>query len=334
MPPARAAAEPGETGSYDVGVGTLRELLRSGRLLRPVALAQLVANVVIVVTGGAVRLSGSGLGCPTWPRCTGNSYVTTPAMGWHGRIEFGNRTLTGAVGVLAVACVLLALAEQSRSRRRIWLAVLTFAQIPAQAVLGGITVRTHLNPWAVACHFLLSMLVIALAYQLYVASGEADGPRSLLVRPPLHALAWLTVGLSGAVLVAGAIVTGSGPHAGDEKAKRTGLDPGMVAQLHTDLVMLLIGVSVALWFALRATSAPRDTQRAAVVLIAVELAQGTIGFVQYFTHLPVLLVGLHMAGACVVWVASLAVLSASRTRQVPVAAPTVAPAAQLADATA
>jgi cytochrome c oxidase assembly protein subunit 15 len=108
----------------------------------------------------------------------------------------------------------------------------------------------------------------------------------------------------------------------------------MVAQLHTDLVMLLIGVSVALWFALRATSAPRDTQRAAVVLIAVELAQGTIGFVQYFTHLPVLLVGLHMAGACVVWVASLAVLSASRTRQVPVAAPTVAPAAQLADATA
>jgi cytochrome c oxidase assembly protein subunit 15 len=296
-------------------VGTLRDLGRSGRLLRPVALAQLIANMVIVVTGGAVRLTGSGLGCPSWPRCTEGSYVTTEAMGWHGAVEFGNRTLTGVVGVLAVACVLLALAATGRSRRRVGLAVLTFAGIPAQIVMGGITVRTHLNPWAVACHFLISIGVIAAAYQLWVAAGEPDTPVHPIVKPPLRALAALVVGVSAAVLAVGTVVTGSGPHAGDAQAHRTGLDPQNVAQLHTDLVMLLVGLSVALWFALRATRAPRSARRAALDLMVVEAAQGVIGFVQYFTHLPVALVGLHMAGATVVWVAALRLLTAVRARE-------------------
>jgi heme a synthase len=313
-------------------VGTLRDLARSGRLLRPFALAQLIANMVVVVTGGAVRLTGSGLGCPTWPKCTSGSFVTTESMGLHGAVEFGNRTIFGVLEVLAVACVVLAWTAVPRSRRRFRLALLTFAGIPAQAVLGGITTLSDLNPWVVACHFLLSMAVIAAAYQLWVATGEPDTPVHPIVKPPLRGLAWLTLGVSAAVLAVGTIVTGSGPHAGDEHAKRTGLDTEMIAQLHTDLVMLLIGLSVALWFALRATRAPRAAQRAALDLIVVELAQGVIGFVQYFTHLPILLVGIHMAGSTVVWVATLRVLTATRAREPQPPDTTVAPA-NLADAT-
>ncbi len=320
-------------------MGTLRDLLRtplltSGRLLRPVALAQLIANVVIVVTGGAVRLTGSGLGCPTWPECTDSDYVTTPALGWHGVVEFSNRTLTSVVSALAVTCVVLALLAVPRSRRRVGLAVLTFAGIPTQIVMGGITVLTHLNPWAVAAHFLISMGVIAAAYQLWVATAEPATPAHPVVKVPLRALGQLILGVTGAVLVVGTIVTGSGPHAGDEHAHRTGLDPAMLAQLHADLVMLLIGLSVALWFGLRATRAPHATQRAALVLIVVELSQGLIGFAQYFTGLPILLVGLHMAGACLVWVAALLLLTATRAREPELAAEPVAPATQLAAAAA
>lgn len=313
-------------------MGTLRELIRDGRLLRPAALAQLVANMVIVVTGGAVRLSDSGLGCPTWPRCTDASYVTTQANGWHGVIEFGNRTFTGVLSVLAVVCVVLAVGAGDRTRHRVRLAVLTFVAIPAQAVLGGLTVRTHLNPWLVAGHFMLSAAVIAVAYQLWVATAEPDTPVHPIVKPPLRALTALTIAVTVAVLAVGTVVTGSGPHAGDAKAHRTGLDPGMIAQLHTDLVMLLLGLSVALWFGFRATRAPRAAQRSAVALVAVELAQGVIGFVQYFTHLPVLLVGLHMAGATLVWVAALRVLTTTRAREpelptAPAALPRLADAA-------
>jgi cytochrome c oxidase assembly protein subunit 15 len=292
--------------------------LRDPVLFRSAALACVAVNVLLVVTGGAVRLTGSGLGCPTWPKCTDGSYVTTSAMGYHGVIEFGNRSLTGVVGVLAAVAVLLALLQLPRRRRQVGWAVAVLASIPAQAVLGGITVRTHLNPWVVALHFLCSIAVIAAAYFLWIATREPAGPARPVVGAALRALTWLLFGVSAAVLVAGTVVTGSGPHAGDEKAKRTGLDPGMVAQLHADLVMLLIGLSVALWFALRAVGAAPGLRRAALVLIGVELAQGVIGFVQYFTHLPVLLVGLHMAGACAVWLATLATLRATRARELTV----------------
>ncbi|MGE5828431.1 MAG: COX15/CtaA family protein, partial [Micromonosporaceae bacterium] len=179
---------------------------------------------------------------------------------------------------------------------------------------GGVTVLTDLNPWFVAGHFLLSVAVIAAAFAFWVATGEGDGTPQPLIPGALRGLSSLLVGISVAVLTVGTVVTGSGPHAGDERARRTGLDPGAVAQLHADLVFLLIGVSVALWFALRAVDAPNRLQRAAAVLIGVELAQGAVGFVQYATHLPVLAVGLHVAGACAVWLATLAVWFAARTR--------------------
>jgi heme a synthase len=282
--------------------------------LRRLALGSLVANVGIVVTGGAVRLSGSGLGCPTWPRCTDGSYVTTAARGYHGEIEFTNRTLTSVVSVLAVVCVLGAWLQRDRGdagrRGRIGWSVAVLASIPAQAVLGGLTVLTDLNPWLVACHFLLSCAIIAAAYELWIRTRprRTDAP----AHPAVQGLAWVIVGTTAAVLAAGTVVTGSGPHAGDQKAHRTGLDPGMVAQLHADLVMLLIGLSVAAWFALRAAGAPARTVRAAGVLILVEAAQAAIGFVQYFTHLPVVLVGAHMLGACLVLVAALTVLARVR----------------------
>ena len=285
-----------------------------GTLMRPLALANLLVNVALVVTGAAVRLTGSGLGCPTWPRCTAASYTTTAAMGVHGAIEFGNRLLGVALGLIALACFVVALLRRPRRRSLIWLSLAVGLGIPGQGVLGGITVLTDLNPWVVGLHFLLSMALIAGAYALWRRTAEADGPARPLAPAAIRALARLTAVAAAAVITAGVIVTGSGPHAGDEHARRTGLDPQMVAQAHADLVFLLIGLSVALWFALRAVGAPQPATRAAGTLVVIESAQGLIGFVQYFTHLPVVLVAVHMLGAALVWTGTLAMLWSLRAR--------------------
>jgi cytochrome c oxidase assembly protein subunit 15 len=301
------------------------------RPLRGLALASLIGNAALVVTGAAVRLTQSGLGCPTWPRCTGASYTTTAEMGVHGVIEFGNRLLGIALGVIALACFVAALLERPRRRSLVLLSLAVGLGIPGQGVIGGITVLTDLNPWVVGLHFLLSMALVAGAYALWRRTSESDEKPVSLVAPPLRTLARLTALVSTAVIVLGVVVTGSGPHAGDAGAKRNGLDPQTVAQAHADLVFLLIGLSVALWFALRGVHAPRPAVRAAAVLVAVELAQGLIGFVQYFTHLPVLLVAAHMLGATLVWIATLAALRSLRTRPSPAPAPaTEAPLAAAA----
>ncbi|MGQ5264954.1 COX15/CtaA family protein [Micromonospora sp. ZYX-F-536] len=285
----------------------------SGTLLRRLALASIIANVGIVVTGGAVRLTASGLGCPTWPRCTDASYVATSEMGLHGAVEFGNRMLTFAVGLIALATVLAVLAHRPRRPGLLALAVAVFLGIPAQAVIGGITVLTNLNPWVVGLHFLASMAVIAAAYALWRRIGEPDGPTVAVVPAPLRTLTRVTTGVAVAVLVVGTWVTGSGPHAGDQGAARNGLDPESISQVHADSVFLLLGLSVALIFAFRAVGARRAT-RAAVVLLVVELGQGLIGFVQYFTHVPAILVGAHMLGSCLVLLAALAVQWSTRER--------------------
>ncbi|MCX5066211.1 COX15/CtaA family protein [Micromonospora lupini] len=292
----------------------------SGTLLRRLALASIIANVGIVVTGGAVRLTASGLGCPTWPRCTDDSYVTTPEMGVYGVIEFSNRLLTFAVGLIALATVLAVLAHRPRRRGLLTLGVAVFLGIPAQAVIGGITVLTNLNPWVVGLHFLASMAVIAAAYALWRRAGEPDAPTVAVVPTPLRALARVTTGVAVAVLVIGTWVTGSGPHAGDHGAARNGLDPESISQVHADVVFLLIGLSVALIFAFRAVGAARAT-RAAVVLLGVELGQGLIGFVQFFTHVPAILVGAHMLGSCLVLLAALSVQWSTRERRPSTPAP-------------
>jgi cytochrome c oxidase assembly protein subunit 15 len=289
-----------------------------GRAVRGLAVASLVSQVGIVVTGGAVRLTGSGLGCPTFPRCTEESFVNTPEYGIHGFIEFGNRLLTFVLAAIALATLVAVWRMRPRRRDLAVPAVLLFLGIPVQALIGGVTVLTQLNPWVVMLHFVASALLIGIATALVRRTREPAGP----VRPVgggeggrwLRRLAWVVVAVSYVVVYLGTIVTGSGPHAGDGAAQRTGLDAESVSQLHVDAVMLLLGLSVAAWFAARAAGSPGRVAQAAAVLVAVELAQGLVGFVQYFTGLPVLLVALHMLGACLLVVAAVSLLLSTRER--------------------
>ena len=263
-----------------------------------VALVNVVANGAIVVTGGLVRLTGSGLGCPTWPRCTDDSFVATPELAAHGAIEFGNRLLTFVLTAVAIATLVVVFRSVRRDLRP--LAVLSFLGIPAQAVLGGITVLTGLDPWTVAAHFLVSAVLVAVATTLWLRSRE-PGVGQLLLRRPFELLVLGIAGVTAAVLVLGTVVTGAGPHSGDRNAAdRMDFDPETVSQVHADLVFLLVGLTVALLMALYAVDAPGRIRRAARDLLVVQLAQGLVGFVQYFTDLPIALVLLHMLGAVLI----------------------------------
>jgi cytochrome c oxidase assembly protein subunit 15 len=265
--------------------------------VRPVLIANLVGEALIVATGGIVRLTGSGLGCPTWPECVPGSFVPVPhqEQGIHKFIEFGNRTLTFVLSAIAIATFVAAWQSGRRDLRL--LAVVLGLGIPAQALIGGITVLTDLNPWVVSFHLLCSMAIISLSV-LFLR--RLDGPALAARTGPVVALAWTAYAVGWVVLYVGTVVTGSGPHAGDKHAPRNGLDPLQLSQLHADVVFLFVGLTLGLVFALPAIGAPAEAIRAARVLLAVELAQGAIGFVQYFTDLPIVLVGFHMLGAALV----------------------------------
>jgi cytochrome c oxidase assembly protein subunit 15 len=275
------------------------------------------AQCLIVVTGGLVRITGSGLGCPTWPECVKGSLtpIRHQEQGFHPAVEFANRMLTFALLVVVVASVVVALRQQPRRRSLTRLAWGGVVGVVAQAVLGGITVRTKLNPLTVAAHFLLSMVLIAVAVALQQrAKDDGDGPPRGDVRIELRRLAQLLIPVAVAVLVLGTLVTGSGPHAGDADTHRLSFDPRTIAWLHADLVMLFLGLVVATGLGLRLTDASARAQRRLLVLLAVVLGQGVIGYVQYFTGVPGGLVALHVAGACAVWVATLRVPYALRAR--------------------
>jgi cytochrome c oxidase assembly protein subunit 15 len=296
--------------------------LRTPTALRRFALWAVITNVVIVVSGGAVRLTNSGLGCPTWPRCTATTLTPTNAYAIHGLIEFSNRQLTFVVGFFAVACWLVSL---TRRQERL-LATLLALSIPVQAVVGGITVLTDLNPWVVGSHFLVSALFILIEFTLW---WRVRGPAPPLQVPaPALLLARLTVLATAVVLTLGTVVTGAGPHAGDldasGKVHRNGLNVSSMAQLHADSVMVLIGLSIGLLLVLHAVRAAPAARRAAWVLLGVEGAQGVIGYVQYFLHVPPLLVALHMLGACVLWLAALWALFLVEPRAQPSGAQRVA----------
>ncbi|HEY3531213.1 MAG TPA: COX15/CtaA family protein [Nocardioides sp.] len=279
--------------------------------LRRLAWATLVANILLIVTGGAVRLTGSGLGCPTWPRCTDSSFTPHGTIGPHQLVEFGNRTLTFVLVAIAVATFVAARQDARQLGRPDLLrlsVVLAFA-IPAQAVLGGITVLTDLNPWVVSLHLVISLVIVSIAV-LFL--HRLDHPPSPPATGVVSALAWSTYGVTWLVLYAGTVVTGSGPHAGDASSPRNGLDPLDVSQFHADLVFLLIGLTVGMWFALRATGG--DT-RPVTALAAVEVLQAIVGFVQYFAGLPVGVVMLHMLGAGLVVAAATWVLVAQLDRE-------------------
>ena len=281
------------------GPAWLRTLLRPVRgphALRRWAVATLAANILIVVTGALVRLTASGLGCPTWPRCTDDSYVSHPALGIHGAIEFGNRLLTFVLVAIAVLTWVSALLhrEQGRPRRDLrWLTAGLAFGIPAQGVIGGVTVLTQLNPFVVALHLLASMVLIALSVWLvrrtrHLAPRPVPGRAALAARAAF-VLMWVTVWL-------GTVVTGSGPHAGDHGAVRTGFDGALVTHLHAAAVYATVAATLAAVWLLRS--------RAALLLLAVEVLQAALGVLQYRLGLPVGLVILHLLGASLAVAAS------------------------------
>lgn len=279
--------------------------------------ANLVTQIAIVVTGGLVRLTGSGLGCPTWPQCVPGSYtpVVQQPEGIHSYIEFGNRTLTGVIGLVALAAlvaVALDVRRRRRPRRLVVLAAVPLVGVFVQAVLGGITVLTHLSPATVAAHFLVSALIVAASTVLLSRVQASDGPTRLAVRAEVKWLVWALAGLTAVVLVLGTVVTGSGPHSGDADAPaRFGLDPRSISWLHADAVLVWFGVLLAILVALRLSEAPL---RRALIVLGVGLAQGLIGYVQYFTGLPVIAVALHLLGACLLVVAVTQLVLANHDR--------------------
>ncbi|HSF26588.1 MAG TPA: COX15/CtaA family protein [Actinomycetes bacterium] len=302
----------------------------SPRTLRGFAIASLAANLLLVVSGGVVRLTASGLGCPTFPRCTEQSLVPTAEMGVHGLIEFGNRMLTFVLAAVAVATLVVAWRVRPARRDVRRLALLLAFSIPVQALIGGVVVLTELNPWTVMLHFLASLVLVGLATVLMQRAIEGDEPAQPVAGRPLRRMALLTLLVAAATVYAGAVVTGTGPHAGDRDARRTGLDLLWVTQLHADLVFLLVGLSVGLLVLAHAVHAPRRAIRAAWVLVAVEAAQAVIGYTQYFTGLPIVLVAVHMLGSGLLVAAATDAWLATRARG-PVAGSTLGGADERGD---
>lgn len=288
--------------------------------------ANLVVQSGIILTGAIVRLTGSGLGCPTWPECVEGSLVPTASQleSWTKYVEFGNRLLTFVLAIAAVAAVVAALIDRRRRRRlglpgrRVLtlLAIVPLAGTAVQAVLGGVTVLTGLNPYTVAAHFLISIALVAACVALVARSGEpGDRPVVWLVPNPLRYLTWALVAATLAVVVLGVVTTGSGPHSGDiDVQARFDLDLRTIAWLHADSVLLFMGLTVGLLVAARVAHAPGALTKRTVILLAIALVQGVVGYSQWFTGLPELLVAIHVLGAIGVWVAVLFLPPTLRSR--------------------
>jgi len=255
----------------------------------------------LVVTGGAVRLTGSGLGCPTWPECTPGSYTPVPHQEeeqLHAWIEFGNRLLTFALLFSALAVVLYVLVTRRKDLRL--LAAGQVIGILGQGVLGGITVLTDLHPATVASHLLLSIFLIAGATSLF---SRRHQPQKKVSAPTktISILSRVHIVVAYIVIILGTIVTGSGPHAGDEKAPRFGFDIQTVAWLHADAVIFLMGLTIAF---LVTASLEQRTKKAIYIFLGISLGQGAIGYIQYFTGIPEALVAAHLIGATIFWIAA------------------------------
>ncbi len=289
--------------------------------LRRLTIANLVANMVIIWTGALVRLTKSGLGCPTWPQCEGSSYVPTPEQGWHGAIEFGNRLLTFVLAAIALATAIWAWRawrQRMAPLRLFELSIGVGLGIIAQAVIGGVSVRTQLDPWVVGLHMVASVALILITLEMVrLAHGQAPAP----VSARMYALTRLTFLVGMVVIVLGVVVTGSGPHSGDGAATRNGFDPEFTSKIHAWSVWLIVAMTLLglLW----AWSDAR-LRRVWLALLATELLQGVIGYVQYFTHLPILLVLGHMIGTTLFVVALGHAWNAARYRDDPDATRTAA----------
>lgn len=270
------------------------------RRYRLITLAALVLLCFIIVTGGAVRLTGSGLGCPQWPNCDEGSLVPRSASDSHAMIEFVNRMVTGLVSLAVMAAVLGSLVRKPRRRDLVWLSWGLVAGVLGQIVLGGITVLVHLHPVAVMSHFLLSIVIVFDAVLLHHRAGIPDDSPSP-GRSRRAPLATAVLGLSALVVLTGTVVTASGPHGGDEEVRRLGFRVDEVARIHGTTVVVLLIVTLA---ALRAVKGTPAFRRGAIFL-GVLLAQAAVGYTQYFTGVPAILVGVHILGAVLVWIAAI-----------------------------
>jgi heme a synthase len=279
--------------------------------MRRIALAGVIADTVIMSTGAAVRLSSSGLGCPDWPRCSAADVVASRNAGqtlFNTWIEFGNRLLNFPLVVIAALVFIAAWRFRPDGQRRrdlVRLAAIQPAGVIAQAVIGGIVVLTKLNPAAVSIHFLVSASIVAAAVVLQVRCTEGIDPPTAVVRRDLRLLSAALVAVTGVMLAAGTVVTGTGPLAGHADTPRYSLPLEGVTQLHADIGWLMAGLAVALVIGLRMSGAPPRVVRASWVMIASLGAQGVIGYIQYFTHLPAGLVWVHVTGSVLVWIAVL-----------------------------
>jgi heme a synthase len=272
------------------------------RKVRIAAWVTLVVQTLIVVTGGAVRLTASGLGCPTWPRCTDDSFVNTPEMGIHGVIEFGNRLLTFLLVIVAIAAFALIFRMRKQRRDLFWLTLLIGLGIPAQAVIGGISVLTQLNPYVVGLHFIISIAMIVLSTVFVYNAYRGNGPWERASSGLTITAAWLMTSFQFITICVGVLTTGSGPHAGDAEAPRNGLDSELLQHIHSYPAYIAVGLAViTLYLAIRQKIAP--LRKALIALLAVNALQIIVGIAQSRMGLPELLVGLHMFLACLVSIA-------------------------------
>jgi cytochrome c oxidase assembly protein subunit 15 len=283
-------------------------LVPSPAAFRRIALAGVAASAGIILTGAAVRLSQSGLGCPDWPACTAHGVLAGGTTGdplIHRWVEFGNRLVTIAVFVIAAAVWIMAWRFRDGGRRRrdlVWLASAQPAGIAAQAGIGGVVVLTKLNPVWVSVHFLVSMALLAATVALYVRCAERTAPAKPLARAEVRLLAAGVLAAVALMAAAGTVVTGTGPLAGARSVARYQLPLSGVTQLHADIGWLLGGLVVALVLCLRLTRAPARAVRLGWLLLALVAAQGGIGYGQYFTGLPAGLVWCHVAGSVLIWI--------------------------------
>jgi cytochrome c oxidase assembly protein subunit 15 len=261
----------------------------------------LAMTALIVVTGAAVRLTGSGLGCSNWPECSAGHL--TSALQFHGVVEFGNRLVTVVLTIAVAAAFLGSVFRTPRRRDLVWLSGGLVIGVLAQAVLGGIVVYTKLNPYLVMVHFFATMLLLVDAVVLVHRSTRdyGQGAAHLLVPRPLIRLYYGFLALLALVIAAGTATTGAGPHAGDasgqQVAKRLPVALRDMAELHSSLALLLIGVTIGFVVAVHMGDTPERVRRSARILLVVFVAQAAVGYTQYFTHLPALLVEVHIVGA-------------------------------------
>lgn len=276
---------------------TLLKALVSSARLPLYAWLSLISQVLIVVTGGLVRLTGSGLGCPTWPKCTADSLTTVPEQGIHGVIEFGNRLLTFALLVIAVLTLITAIRSSSRKQLRLATpSVILFLGIPAQAILGGFTVLTKLNPWLVGAHFVLSGIMISFASVLLWRVKQIH-PQ--VVPQPVYQLSPAVTVFGAIAVLIGVLVTGAGPHSGDSTSARNGLDLEVWQHYHSYpayAMLALLAVQVILLMRSK-VSIGAPIMRVSLLFMAVAVVQAVVGVVQARLGVPPLLVGIHMAGA-------------------------------------